>query len=105
MEAISIERIFKELLDLNKEGETLKIQIGSKGEIVIPKKLRKKLGLKNWDQVILEMSDDKLLIRKIPDLLNLLDLPPIGQLESVEDIEKDLEEIQKEQMELSGEEQ
>jgi AbrB family looped-hinge helix DNA binding protein len=77
------------------------IKVGSKGELFLPKSLREQLGFKAGDRLYLEVNKDGLIIRKVPDLLDLLELPPIGPLEDPDEIEKELEEIQASQMDLA----
>ena len=47
--------------------------------------------MKPGDKVIFEMRDETLIVRRIPDLLELLDEPSIGNAESPEEIEQDIE--------------
>ena len=41
----------------------LKVKVGPKGQIVIPKVLRRKYGIRENDQVILEIREDGIAIR------------------------------------------
>jgi len=41
----------------------LKVKVGPKGQIIIPKVLRKKYGIKENDQVFLEIREDEIAIR------------------------------------------
>lgn len=41
----------------------LKVKVGPKGQIIIPKALRKKYGIKENDQVFLEIREDEIAIR------------------------------------------
>lgn len=43
--------------------------ISSKGQITLPARLRQKLGLKPKDRVTIEATNDTLVIRRVPDLL------------------------------------
>ncbi|MHA2297460.1 MAG: AbrB/MazE/SpoVT family DNA-binding domain-containing protein [Candidatus Hodarchaeales archaeon] len=79
----------------------IEIKVGSKGELFLPKSLQEQLGLKPGDRLFIEVVKDELVIKKAPDLLELVELPPISSLQTPEDIERDLEEMQSEQMELS----
>ncbi len=45
----------------------LKVKVGPKGQIVIPKLLRETYGIKEGGYVIIEPLDDKLVIRSIED--------------------------------------
>lgn len=66
-------------------------KVGSKGELFLTKEIRKKLGLKPGDIIFFEIKEDKLIVHKVPDLLEFLKEPPIGEPETPEEIEKDLE--------------
>jgi AbrB family looped-hinge helix DNA binding protein len=73
--------------------------VGSKGELFLPKQLRDTLGLKPGDKIFFEISDDKtLVVRKVPDLLELLNLPPIGEIITTEFIEGELDTLQAKQI-------
>ncbi len=41
----------------------LKVKVGPKGQIIIPKVLRKKYGIREYDQVLLELREDEIAIR------------------------------------------
>ena len=41
----------------------LKVKVGPKGQIIIPKMLRKKYGIKENDQVFLEIRENEIAIR------------------------------------------
>ncbi len=41
----------------------LKVKVGPKGQIVIPKMLRRKYGIRENNQVILEIREDEIVIR------------------------------------------
>lgn len=50
----------------------LKLKLGSKGEIVIPKKIRESLGLAKEKEVILEVKDRSIIIKVPPqDIVKL----------------------------------
>nr|MDO8119349.1 AbrB/MazE/SpoVT family DNA-binding domain-containing protein [Candidatus Sigynarchaeota archaeon] len=66
-------------------------RVGSKGELFLTKELRERMQVKPGDKVIFEMRDETLIVRRIPDLLELLDEPSIGNAESPEEIEQDIE--------------
>ena len=78
--------------------------IGSKGELFLPKYLREQLNLRPGDKVYFEIESDVIKIYKAPDLLELLELPPLTEPKSPKEIERELDEIQKEQMNYSIEE-
>lgn len=46
--------------------------VTSKGQATIPSSIRKKLGLKPGERVIFEEEGDKVVVRKIPHLLDLM---------------------------------
>lgn len=50
-----------------------KLKVGKKGEIFTTKRVREALGLKPGTYVLASVVKDKLIIRKIPDLDELLD--------------------------------
>ncbi len=68
-------------------------QIGSMGELFLSEQIRDSLGLKLGDRIYLEVQDEKPIVRKGPDLLELLKKPRIGKPETPEEIERDLEEM------------
>ncbi|MBD3188364.1 hypothetical protein GF325_16130 [Candidatus Bathyarchaeota archaeon] len=72
-------------------------KVGSKGELFLTKEIREKLGLKPGDKIYFEVKNEKLQVWRIPDLLEILELPSIGKPETPEEIEKDLEQFFKAQ--------
>jgi AbrB family looped-hinge helix DNA binding protein len=46
----------------------LRIKVGPKGQILIPKILRKKYGIKENDYVIIEANDENLVIKRAPSI-------------------------------------
>ena len=42
-----------------------KITVGPKGEVVIPKEIREKIGIKEYSELIIDILDDSVIIRKI----------------------------------------
>jgi AbrB family looped-hinge helix DNA binding protein len=72
----------------------IKRKIGPKGQIVIPKIVREFLGLKSGDEVILEVRDKEVLIRRWVNPTNFVDdfCPLIDKkLKEKVDLEKLLE--------------
>ena len=45
--------------------------ISSKGQITVPSSLRAKLGIKAHDRLMIESSGDKIVISRVPNLLEL----------------------------------
>ena len=56
--------------------EKFVMKVGSKGEIFPPKEIRQKLGLTPNQPILLTVHEDKLIIRKIHSLENILSTPP-----------------------------
>lgn len=63
----------------------IELKVGSKGELFLPKSLRNRLNLQPGDKLYLDVSDDTIIIKKIPDLAELLRLPMISKKFSVEE--------------------
>jgi AbrB family looped-hinge helix DNA binding protein len=52
--------------------------ITSKGQVTLPSKVRKRMGVKAGDTVIFEFVDDQLVVRKARDIENFFNtLPPL----------------------------
>ena len=68
-------------------------KVGSKGELFLTKDIRDLLGLKPGDTILLEIKNNELIIRRIFDLLELLEKPLLGYPETPEEIERDLEDF------------
>ncbi len=75
--------------------------MGKKGEIYTRKRLRDLAGIEPGDEILIEASPGELRIRKILSLQELLELPRISS-DTVEEIERDIEETFKEQESLSA---
>lgn len=45
--------------------------VSVKGQITLPARLRSKLGIKPHDQVVIESTDDAIVIRRAPDFFEL----------------------------------
>jgi AbrB family looped-hinge helix DNA binding protein len=46
----------------------LRLKVGSKGQIIIPKMLREKYGIKENDYVLIEVRDEELAIMRAPSI-------------------------------------
>ena len=57
--------------------------ISTKGQITLPAEMRRKLGVKPHDRVVLEVEDDAILIRKAHDFFELEGF--LGQAKSAEE--------------------
>ncbi|HMF32178.1 MAG TPA: AbrB/MazE/SpoVT family DNA-binding domain-containing protein [Candidatus Lokiarchaeia archaeon] len=79
-------------------------RVGSKGELFLPKNLRKLLDFEPGDRIFFEVQGDILKIRKVPDLLDLLKLPRLGQPATPEEIEQEIEQMNEEQFKMSTDE-
>jgi len=66
-------------------------KVGSKGELFLTKDIRDLLGLKSGDTIFLEVKDNELIVRRVPDLLEILETPSLGEPESPEEIEREIE--------------
>ena len=42
-----------------------KVTVGPKGQVVIPKDIRDKIGIKEYSEVIVDSSDDSVIIKKL----------------------------------------
>ena len=51
-----------------------KTTVGPKGQVVIPKEIRDKIGIKEYSEVIVDTIDDSVIIRKlIPESVSYVD--------------------------------
>ena len=55
--------------------EKIVLKIGSKGEIFTPKEIREKLGLKPNQSILMTVHQDKLIIRKLHSIEEILKTP------------------------------
>jgi len=55
--------------------EKIVLKIGSKGEIFIPKEIREKLSLKPNQSILMTVHQDKLIIRKLHSIKEILKTP------------------------------
>ncbi|WCN28969.1 AbrB/MazE/SpoVT family DNA-binding domain-containing protein [Thermococcus kodakarensis] len=51
---------------------SIRLKVGPKGQIVIPKVFREAYGIKEGGEVIVEPREDALVIRRVPDTEELL---------------------------------
>ncbi len=79
-------------------------RVGSKGELFPPKTIRDSLGLKPGDRIFFEIRGGVLIVRRVPDVLELLKRPPLAPPEKPEEIDADIEAFYKEQFSKSTEE-
>lgn len=56
------------------------VTLSSKGQVVIPVEVRKKLGLTKGNKIIVERKDDEIILRPIPKLSRLKDVNDIEQV-------------------------
>ena len=61
---------------MTSDFEQIVLKIGSKGEIFPPKEIREKLGLVPNQTIILTVQQDKLIIRKLYSIEDILKTPP-----------------------------
>ena len=80
-------------------------RVGSKGELFLTKEIRETMGLNAGDKIFFEVRDDTLTVRRVPDLLEILNKPTIGTTETPQEIENDLEHFFKVQEQESVKEQ
>jgi AbrB family looped-hinge helix DNA binding protein len=45
--------------------------VSSKGQITLPAKSRRAIGIKPLDKVFIDVTDDMIVLRKVPDFLEL----------------------------------
>ena len=50
---------------------SLIVRVSKRYQVVIPKEIRKKLGIKEGDRIVFEIEGDKVRIRKVRDFLSL----------------------------------
>ena len=75
------------------------VRLSSKGQIVIPKKIRDKLGLIPRKSVILELVKDHAVIRPVPNVINelkgTLKDKPSATMALIEEHRKEVEQDEK----------
>ncbi|ODS41123.1 MAG: hypothetical protein A7315_06930 [Candidatus Altiarchaeales archaeon WOR_SM1_79] len=55
-------------------------KVGSKGELYLPKKIRKKLGFEPNKRIVYRMIKNKLEVEKVPDVVELLKKPKFASV-------------------------
>ena len=58
----------------------LKLKIGSKGQVIIPKILRERYGMNEGDEVLIELCEDGILIKRKPSNEEII--KPLEKLEA-----------------------
>jgi len=48
-------------------GESVRVRLSSKGQVVIPKKVRDQLGLEAGDELVLYPLGDRMLVAEVPE--------------------------------------
>jgi len=67
-------------MDVVKEV-TLKVRVGKRFTITIPKEVRERLGIKEGDELDLILTDDGILLRRPTSLVEFIDnIKPIGSV-------------------------
>lgn len=79
----------------------IELTVGSKGELFLPKRIREELGFSPGDHIIAEIKNNRIIIRKIHDLLDLLHTPIIEDVEKLDTIKDDIHRKYEEQLKLS----
>ena len=51
----------------------IRVRVDGKGRITLPKKIRKKMGIKKGDELMITLEREKLLISKIEDPFKILE--------------------------------
>ncbi len=72
------------------------VKVLSKGQITLPKNVRKKLGIKNGDSLVLEEEKDKIVLKKGKTIFDYIGVLPKLDISIEEMIEKATEEAVKE---------
>lgn len=73
--------------------EPIKTKVGSKGELFIPKKIRKKLGIEPGTNVLFSIVDNKVQVEVINDLENLYNPKKMKIKVSLEELKADRKEL------------
>ncbi len=72
-----------------------KVKVLPKGQITLPKKVRKKLGIKEGDSLVLEEEKDKIILKKGKTIFDYIGVLPKLDISIEEMIEKATEEAVK----------
>ncbi len=79
----------------------IQLKIGSKGELFLPKKLRKEMKLHPGDLILIERNENIMTIRKTEDFAELFLDPPLTGKQTPKEIEDEINKMQKKQIESS----
>jgi AbrB family looped-hinge helix DNA binding protein len=60
-------------------------KVGKKGELYIPKKVRELINLRPEDGILIEVEENRLIIRKKPSIVDILMEEPVSKV-SVEEL-------------------
>ena len=60
-------------------------KVGKKGELYIPKKVRELINLRPGDGILIEVEENRLIIRKKPSIVDILMEEPVSKV-SVEEL-------------------
>jgi len=77
-------------------SERILLRIGRKGAIYLPRKVMRKLGLNEGDYLLLRIKDNRIIIDIIPDPFLLAVKSKKWAKTTVEEFEKESEQIQEE---------
>ncbi|MEA1864407.1 MAG: AbrB/MazE/SpoVT family DNA-binding domain-containing protein [Euryarchaeota archaeon] len=66
--------------------------VGTKGELLPPKRIRDRLHLKSGSTVIYRVEGSRLVIEPVPDILTAIKLPKFGKT-TVDEFEKERQEL------------
>ena len=66
--------------------------VGTKGELLPPKRIRDRLHLKSGSTVIYRVEASRLIIEPVPDLMTAIKLPKFGKT-TVDEFEKERREL------------
>lgn len=66
--------------------------VNIKGQITIPSEIRKKIGVKHQDRVVVTKEDDKIVVRLLPDIKQLRGSVPNIKPMNIEKMEEEFAE-------------
>ncbi|RJS68111.1 hypothetical protein CW696_09380 [ANME-2 cluster archaeon] len=69
--------------------------VGTKGELLPPKRIRDRLHLKSGSTVIYRVEVSRLIIEPVPDILTAIKLPKFGKI-TIDEFEKERRELAEE---------